>query len=137
MGRQLRRAADAQQDSVEAKEAADTLSGAVASLTEIAPAELLAASPIQGLRVIGDMIYLDGTPIKDLSGAEQMAFAVQIAKALKPHARILLIDGAEAIDSSSLNLFVAAATAEDYQIVMTRVSDEPFRIESLDAAFPA
>lgn len=102
---------------------AKALDSVVKRLRDDAPIELLARAHggIQGLTVKGDDVLLDGVSLDGLSGAERVWFCVQIAKRLNERTRILVVDGLEALDPEELEAFVKHATADDWQLIATRV----------------
>jgi len=116
-----------------AKEA-DRLDTMVQALTNDAPAALLAeADAIPGLSIDGDTITLDGRDIEKLSSAEQMRFAVDIAKRLNGKTKLLLVDGLERLDPDSMERFLADATSGGWQVLATRVAAGERVIEAIEA----
>lgn len=121
----------------EAQEAADQaaiLDKIVKALAKDAPAAALAsAEAIPGLTLDGSDVYLDGVRIEARSGAEQMRFAVEIAKRLNAKSKILVVDGLERLDLDQREEFVRQATADDWQLLATLVD----RGEAVFAAIEA
>jgi hypothetical protein len=114
--------------------AADSLDGIVKTLTEIAPRELAArAEMIPGLALTDDGLTLDGVALDALSGAEQLRFAVDLARRLNAKARILIVDGLERLDAGRLADFVRFATADGWQLLGTRVSEGELVVEAIEA----
>jgi hypothetical protein len=110
----------------------------VKTLTHDAPAALLKASnAIPGLAIDGDTILLDGRDIEKLSGAEQMRFAVDIAKRLNASTKLLLCDGLERLDPEQCEKFLAFATADGWQLICTKVAGGERVIEAIEAAVTA
>lgn len=106
----------------------------VRRLATEAPQELAKRSAlIPGLGIDGDSITLDGVSIDSLSGAEQMHFAVDLCRRLNAGCKILVVDGLERLDDDSLDAFVAAATADDWQLIGTRVSKGELVVEAISA----
>jgi hypothetical protein len=106
----------------------------VQALTNDAPAALLAeADAIPGLSIDGDTITLDGRDIEKLSSAEQMRFAVDIAKRLNGKTRLLLVDGLERLDPEQMDRFLASATSGGWQVLATRVASGERVIEAIEA----
>lgn len=106
----------------------------VRRLATEAPQELAKRSAlIPGLGIDGEAITLDGVSIDSLSGAEQMRFAVDLCRRLNANAKILVVDGLERLDDDSLEAFVAAATADGWQLIGTRVSKGELVIEAISA----
>ena len=102
---------------------ATELDATVKRLSKDAPSELLAASDaIPGLSLTGDEVLLDGTSLDALSGAEQLKFAVEIARRANAKTKILVVDGLERLDSEQLEAFVAHATRDDWQLLGSLVT---------------
>lgn len=111
---------------------AAALDRVVKALTETAPLELASRSAlIPGLTVDGDSIALDDVAIDSLSGAEQMRFAVDLCRRLNAKAKILVVDGLEALDDDSLDAFVKFATADNWQLIATRVAKGELVVEAI------
>ena len=107
----------------------------VRALTNEAPAALLAdAKSIPGLSLEGDEILLDGVRLDGLSGAEQMKFAVEIARRANARSKILLVDGLERLDPEQMEHFVAMATADGYQLIGTRVAKGEIVVEAIESS---
>ena len=113
-----RRAAEAAAAARASQAEAERLDKVVYGLTVEAPQALLAESSgaPQGLVLDGDRVLLDGVDLDKLCGAEQMAFAAQIAKACNPGVGFLVVDGLERLDPEQLEAFVASATAGGWQL---------------------
>jgi hypothetical protein len=104
---------------------------AVKALLNEAPAELLASVSFPGLSMIGEAILLDGIDIDRLSGAEQMAFSVRIARRLNARSKLLVVDGLERLDPEQLRAFVGLATADGFQLLATRVTSGPLTVSPI------
>ena len=99
------------------------LDATVKRLSKDAPTELLAASDaIPGLSLTGDEVLLDGTSLDALSGAEQLRFAVEVARRANAKTKILVVDGLERLDSEQLEVFVQHATRGDWQLIGSLVT---------------
>jgi hypothetical protein len=119
-----------------AKAKADSLDAIVTRL-KTAPLELSArASSIPGLAVSGDGITLDGKALDNLSGAEAMEFAVALAKRLNRGSKLLRVDKLEQLDPDTLEKFVAMATADDWQLIGSRVEKGELAIYAIEAGKP-
>lgn len=117
-----------------AEERAAALTKIVDRLRVDAPAELIAASQgIPGLGIDGETITLDGKSIDKLSGAEQMRFAVEIARRANARSKILIVDGLERLDPAQYDLFVDEATRDGFQLFATRVDAGEMVIEAIEA----
>ncbi len=124
-GRMLRaKAAEAAEAVAKCEAIAGGLDETVRALTDEAPAELLATgNMIRGLSLEGDEVLLDGKRLDSLSGAEQLDFAIEIAKRANARAKFLIVDGLERISPSEIKRFISTATAGGWQLLATRVTD--------------
>lgn len=119
----------------DAERVAADLDRAVRALTDDAPKALLAsAGAIPGLGLDGDSITLDGTSLDGLCGAEQIRFAVQIAKRAAAGAglKLLTVDGLERLDPEQLRVFLDEATAGGWQVIATRVDAGEMVVEAIE-----
>jgi hypothetical protein len=133
----LASSAKAEEDWRAALAKADALDTIVTRLNTDAPLELAKrAETIPGLAVSGDGITLDGKALDNLSGAEAMAFAVDLAKRLNRGAKILRVDKLEQLDPDTLEQFVAMATADDFQLIGTRVEQGELAIYAIESGKP-
>jgi hypothetical protein len=104
---------------------AAALDKAVKALADDAPAALLAAADgIQGLSIDGDDVFLDGVSLDQLSGQEQLFFAVDIARRLNAKSKLICVDGLEVLDRAHRLAFIERATKGGYQLIATRVVEE-------------
>jgi hypothetical protein len=116
-----------------AEREAARLDGMVKALANDAPAALLStANAIAGLSLDGDDVLLDGKSIGALSGAEQLRFAVKIAKRAAGRVKILLCDGVERLDPDQMEQFVEFATDDDFQLLCTRVERGEMTVEAIE-----
>jgi len=131
--RALRKMAlDASKALAEAEAKAEALDKTVKALTVEAPAELLATgNAIPGLSLEGDEVLLDGKRLDALCGAEQLEFAVEIARRANARSKILIVDGLERLDPEAYARFVRKATADGYQLIGTRVAAGDIVIEAI------
>jgi len=121
-----------------ARGAADHLDEVVKRLANDAPAALLAkCGGVPGLSVLGDEVRLDGKSLDTLCGAEQMRFAVEIAKRMNAKTRILVCDRLESIDGDALQDFLRFATADGWQVICSRVERGEVRIEAIESVVDA
>lgn len=130
-----RLAAVAQDVAAEAKR----LDGLVYALTFEAPAALLAENDgIPGLAIEDDDVTLDGVRLDSLSGAEQVRFAVKVAKRVNARRklRLLVVDGLERLDPEGLAAFLDEATSDGWQIFGSLVNRGDVVIEALGAQKP-
>jgi energy-coupling factor transporter ATP-binding protein EcfA2 len=115
--------AEAAEEALQAE--ADALDAMVVKFWDELPAQALreANLPIEGLQVDGDNITVNGISIDNLSGAEKMKLALDIARALaadKP-LKWIGIDSIEQLDDESFAEFKAQAENDGYQYFATRV----------------
>jgi hypothetical protein len=109
----------------------------VRTLTTDAPRELAARSKaIPGLDV-SQKITLDGVAIDDLSGKEQLEFAVALAKRVRGEGRVLTVDGMEKLDEDELPGFLKMAVAGGWQVIGTRVTRGELQIEAISEEEPS
>ena len=128
-------AESAQEKSDEAAAEAVRLDTIVRALTVDAPRELIAqANGIPGLTLEGDDILLDGVSLdRGCCGLEKIRFAVEVAKRASPKGRILIVDGAEALDPDQYGAFVKEATRDGWQLIVSRVEKGEVVIEAIVA----
>lgn len=118
----------------EAEAEAERLDKIVKALTDDAPKELLSTCDgIPGLALVGDDITLDGVSLDGLCGAEQIRFAVQIAKRANAKTKILVVDGLERLDPEAYDEFVREATADGWQLLASKVDRGAMVIDAISA----
>lgn len=128
------RAEEAKKSATALEGEAKELDATVKRLSKDAPSELLAASDsIPGLTLDGDEVLLDGTSLDALSGAEQLKFAVEIARRANVRTKILVVDGLERLDSEQLEIFVAHATRDDWQLLGSLVTGGELVVAAIEA----
>lgn len=109
----------------------EELSGESAELTrkiELArelPSEILASAelPIEGLSVKDGVPLIHGLPISNLSDGELLDLCVDITVSKPGQLDIILIDGAERLDSASRTRLYDKCRQKGIQIIATRVTD--------------
>jgi hypothetical protein len=102
------------------------------ALTTTAVAELAKrADLIPGLALVNGEIVLDGRNIEHLSGAEQMQFAVELARRVSP-GKLLTVDELEKLDPERLDEFVHCATADGWQLIGAMVAAGELRFVALE-----
>lgn len=122
-----------ERDAAEAKQRG--LDASEKALKHDAPKALLAASDgVPGLTIDGETIRLDGVALETLSGAEQLRFAVDIAKRLNAKSRLLVIDRLEAVAPDQLEAFLAHAREGGFQLIATRVAEGDMRLSPIGGA---
>lgn len=93
-------------------------------------ASLLKSLPIPGLEVRGGDIFYHGIAFERLNSAEQVKVAVELAKIRAGKLGIVCVDGIERLDPDAFAAFREASIASGVQMVVTRVGDTPFTVES-------
>lgn len=132
----LRAAAEvAKAEEAKAKAAHAALDAAEKALKHDAPPALLAASNgVPGLTIEGETIRMDGVALETLSGAEQLWFAVDIAKRLNAKSKLLVIDRLEAVAPDQLEDFLEHAREGGFQLIATRVAEGDLRATPIGGA---
>lgn len=89
------------------------------------PSEILktATLPITGLEIKDGIPLINGLPVSNLSGGEKMELCLDVAISKKSNLQIILIDGAEKLDSESRNKLYAKCKEKDLQLIATRTTD--------------
>ena len=101
----------------------------VKRLVKDAPAELASRSDmIPGLELTPDSVLLDGKDITVLCGAERLRFAVTLTKRMAGRAKILTVDGMEAIPPGKQPEFVRMCLEGNWILFATVVADGPLQI---------
>lgn len=83
------------------------------------------AFPVEGLSLGDDGLTLDGLPFGQASSAQRLRAAVALALAANPKLRVVLIRDGSLLDSTSLALIGEMAAANDAQLWVEVVEDEP------------
>lgn len=113
---------------------AKRLDAIVRTMADDAPAALLKASNgIPGLTLLGDDVAWQGVALGSLCGAEQVRICVEISRRLNARAKILVVDGLERLDPEQLDVFLAEATRDDWQLIASRVDRGDVVIEAIEA----
>lgn len=97
------------------------------------PSELIsnAEIPIPNLTFDGTFKY-EGKDISVLSDGEKLEFAITIAKALNSEIKIICVDGAEKLDPERFNALKEMAQQDEYQYIITRVTEGPLTVTTDD-----
>lgn len=80
--------------------------------------------PVPGLDFANGGVTYNGLPFKQASGSQTLKVSTAIGMALNPKLRVMLIDGAECLDSTQMGIISEMAANEDYQLWLTRVSED-------------
>ena len=116
-----------------AKAEADRLDRIVTTLSTTAPVELAARSKtIPGLAFVGGTITLDGRVLDNLSGAEQMDFAVDLAKRVNK-SKLLVVDELEKLDEDRRRQFFEKCTADGYQLIGAMVTKGELKLVAVES----
>lgn len=81
--------------------------------------------PLEGLTVRDGEIYIDGIPFDKVNTAKQIRFALSVAGMRDSNMPLVFVDGLEAFDKETMELFLEEAAKTDMQYVGTRVTDDP------------
>jgi DNA repair exonuclease SbcCD ATPase subunit len=81
--------------------------------------------PVPGLSINDNGVTFRGVPFAQCSGAEQLKISLAMAMRLNPTLRVIRITDGSLLDEESLKQVAAMAEAEDYQVWVERVADEP------------
>lgn len=89
------------------------------------PAAILAQAtiPVEGLTVEDGVPLINGLPISNLSDGELLELCVDITVSKPGQLGIILVDGAERLDSVSRERLYAKCKAKGLQLIATRVTD--------------
>ena len=89
------------------------------------PATILAQAtiPVEGLTVEDGVPLIHGLPISNLSDGELLELCVDITVSKPGQLGIILVDGAERLDSTSRERLYAKCKAKGLQLIATRVTD--------------
>lgn len=109
----------------------EDLQGKEAALTEKIelarelPAKILATAviPIDGLTVENGIPLIHGLPISNLSDGELLELCVDVTVSKPGQLEIVLVDGAERLDSAARERLYAKCKEKGLQLIATRVSD--------------
>ena len=89
------------------------------------PGQILktAKIPIEGLTVEDGIPLINGLPISNLSDGELLELCVDVSVSRPGQLQIILIDGAERLDTESRNRLYAKCKEKGLQLIATRVTD--------------
>lgn len=122
-----------QAEANEARREADALTAALDRLDAL-KARLISDSPL-GVEIGEDgEIYRDGIPFSRLNKAAQVEIAMRLAILRAGKLPLVCVDGLEVLDSEAYDAFLAAASRESVQLIVTRVADHDLQVESRAAA---
>lgn len=94
--------------------------------------DAIAATPsiVDGLTFDDEQMILNGVPLKQASGAEQLLASVMVGINLKPEVRVMTVTEGPLLDDKSMALLAEIAAEHDYDIWVERVggADDGFTI---------
>lgn len=99
-------------------------------------ATLVSRVPIKGLEVRDGEIYLGGVALDHLNEEKQIRFALKLASLRMGDLPLVVIDGAESLDSEHQELYRKTAAEMGIQLIMTVSNDTPGVNVSVDGAPP-
>lgn len=79
--------------------------------------------PVDGLGLSEDGVLLNGLPLDQASGAEQLAVSLALGIALNKELRVVLVRDGSLLDEDSLRLVAEMAAKADCQVWLERVGD--------------
>lgn len=90
------------------------------------PGQVLAEAkiPVQGLTVKNGVPLVNGLPLSNLSDGEKLSLCVDVAISNPKGLQIILIDGAERLDTESRNELYAKCKAKGFQFIASRTTDD-------------
>lgn len=106
------------------REKAEALTDKIELAREL-PAEILASAeiPIDGLTVENGIPLINGLPISNLSDGELLELCVDVTVSKPGQLEIVLVDGAERLDSAARERLYSKCKEKGLQLIATRVSD--------------
>lgn len=121
---EYRRMRDMQTELDELTERSQELTSKIELAREL-PATILAQAsiPVEGLTVQDGVPLIHGLPISNLSDGELLELCVDISVSKPGQLGIILVDGAERLDSVSRERLYAKCKARGLQLIATRVTD--------------
>lgn len=93
---------------------------------------LLKDLPIEGLEVMGGMIYLGGVPLSERNTAERAKFWIRIAARRAQDLGIVVFDGAEMLGDKNFEAVIKAACKTGLQWFFGRRTNGPLEIKTID-----
>jgi energy-coupling factor transporter ATP-binding protein EcfA2 len=91
------------------------------------------AMPVDDLQVDGGgNVLINDRPLKNLSGGERIRLVVKLARATSGPLKLILIDGFERLSPQAQKEFIDEVQGDDYQYIMTRVTDGVLRILNIN-----
>lgn len=101
----------------------ETLTDKIKQLDEF-KVDLLKNIPIEGLNIVDGQMLLDGVLFETVNHAKQIQFCLNVANLRGLELPLVCVDGLEAMDQHSFDLFVKEAEKTDMQFFVTRVTED-------------
>lgn len=96
-------------------------------------ASLTANLPIPGVTVGEQELEVDGIPMSRVEASRKVTLAVELAMLGAGELPLIIVDGIEALDHHTLDLFKATISKYEAQVLAARVEDpDPMRPETLE-----
>jgi len=89
--------------------------------------------PIDGLGFDGEGITVNDVAIDNLSGQEQLEFAVKIARQLVGKLKVICVDGIESLDPEAKEIFLKIIESDDIQYFITEVTKGELKVEKVNS----
>lgn len=83
-----------------------------------------AAWPVDGLTIDSDAVYFRGVAFDQCSASEKLRVSLNIAMAMNPRLKVLLVRDGSLLDDESLKLLYDEVNGADYQLWIERVGDD-------------
>jgi DNA repair exonuclease SbcCD ATPase subunit len=113
-----------EQEATEAERLSTTLTALITICDEEKSAAIAAAKmPVDGLSFGDGEVLLNGLPFSQAGTAEKIRASVGIGMALNPDLRVMLLDEASELDSTSLAMVAELAETNNFQVWATRVEE--------------
>ena len=85
--------------------------------------------PIPGAEVRDGEIYVNDVPFDRINRAQQVQFALNLARLRAGELGLVLVDGLECLDAETYPAFEAAAATTGLQFLVNRVTSGPLKVE--------
>lgn len=109
---------------------AQTLSAALSEL-DVVRGNLLEKLPIKGVTLADGDIFVDGVPFDRVNESRRIRLAIEIAMLRAGNLPFMAVDGAERLDSTSLQTLGDVAVEMGIQLVLSKVTDGPLEVSRI------
>lgn len=116
----------------EHEEKSEKLTDAIAKLDRLR-GQLLSALPIPGLEIRDGEVYHDDIPFPRLNLEKRVRLSVQVAKMRAGRLPLVCVDGLECLERSVFDAFVAELARSGLQGIVTRVTEGPLTVRTVQA----